>query len=87
MSTKVKKMVRGLQPDIRIALEGENGHDSIMTYSNLDKISGTVSITCHHATPFEALEITFNGGYSSSMISEKLELTIAQARLRLSSTR
>ena len=58
MSTKVKKMVRGLQPDIRIALEGENGHDSIMTYSNLDKISGTVSITCHHATPFEALEIT-----------------------------
>ena len=87
MSTKVKKMVHGLQPDIRIALEGENGHNSIMTYSNLDKIGGIVSITCHQATPFEALEITFNGGYNSSVIIGELELTIAQARPRPSSIR
>ena len=61
MSTKVKNMVHGTQPDIRIALNGEQGRLSILTYSNLDKIGGTVSITCHQNTPFQSLEITFNG--------------------------
>jgi len=61
ISTKVKNMVYASKPDIRIALDGENGPNSILTYSNLDKISGTVSITCSQNTLLEALEINFVG--------------------------
>lgn len=61
ISAKVKNMVHASKPDIKIVLDGEKAPNSILTYSNLDKISGTVAITCSHETLLEALEINFVG--------------------------
>lgn len=56
------------QPAIDIDLD-DSRHGTqgsyITSYSTMDTIEGTVTITCQHDTRFEDIEIAFTGGYKS----------------------
>ncbi|PNS21226.1 hypothetical protein CAC42_1005 [Sphaceloma murrayae] len=74
VSQKLKKMMENGRPQIKIAIDG--AEDSwVMTYSTLDKIEGTVTITSPRRTTVDSLRIDFVG--ISRTIVEKLSTTSA----------
>ncbi|KAF2731568.1 arrestin [Polyplosphaeria fusca] len=60
---KVRNIAHYGQPDIDISLEGEHGtHGTYVTsFSTMDTIRGTVTITAKHDTRFEDIDISFIG--------------------------
>ncbi|EON67216.1 hypothetical protein W97_06469 [Coniosporium apollinis CBS 100218] len=63
MGYKVRNLALSQQPSIDIFLKGTQGvHSAYVTsFSTMDKLEGTVSITAKHDTRFDELEIAFVG--------------------------
>jgi hypothetical protein len=60
---KVRNIAHHGQPTIDIDLNDSNGHGHkfITSYSSMDTIEGTVTITAQHNTRFEDIDIAFIG--------------------------
>lgn len=63
MGYKVRNLALAGSPDIEIALNGNEGGPTsfVYTYSTLDRIEGTVTITPKTDTKFDDIEIAFVG--------------------------
>ncbi|EUC46676.1 hypothetical protein COCMIDRAFT_92173 [Bipolaris oryzae ATCC 44560] len=60
---KARNMTMLGQPTIDISLHADRGQQSkfVMSYSSMDTIDGTVTITAQHDTRFEDIDISFTG--------------------------
>lgn len=60
---KARNMTMLGQPTIDISLHADRNHQSkfVMSYSSMDTIDGTVTITAQHDTRFEDIDISFTG--------------------------
>lgn len=60
---KVRNISHHGQPTIAIDLNDSNGycHKFITSYSSMDTIEGTVTVTAPHDTRFEDIDIAFTG--------------------------
>jgi hypothetical protein len=60
---KVRNMTHYGQPSIDIKLNGSDGPHStwVTSYSTMDTVEGTVTITASHDTRFEDIDIAFVG--------------------------
>lgn len=63
VGSKVRTIANYGQPTIEIDLKGAKGPRStwVTSYSTMDNIEGTVSITAAHDTRFEDIDIAFVG--------------------------
>jgi hypothetical protein len=60
---KARNIAQLGQPTIDISLHEDNSNQSkfVMSYSSMDTVQGTVTITTQHDTRFEDIDITFTG--------------------------
>ena len=67
IGTKMRALAHHGKPDIEINLENSNARLGkwVNSYSTMDTIEGTVSVSATHDTPFELIEITFTGEFRS----------------------
>ncbi|OAK97735.1 arrestin [Phaeosphaeriaceae sp. SRC1lsM3a] len=75
VGSKVRTLTHHGQPTIEIDLKGSDGPRStwVTSYSTMDNIEGTVSITAAHDTRFEDIDIAFVG--SSQVFVDNLTAT------------
>jgi hypothetical protein len=68
---KVRNLAHNGQPTIEISLNDQNRHRHrfVTSYSSMDSIEGTVSITAAQDTRFEDIDIAFIGEYHQVMVS------------------
>lgn len=84
VGSKVRTLTHHGQPTIEIDLKGSDGPRStwVTSYSTMDNIEGTVSITAAHDTRFEDIDIAFVGEWRHLVlppITSELQLTTTQA--------
>lgn len=67
MGNKMRSLALNHKPLVEISLNNSHGvHGNWVTsYSTMDTIEGTVSITAAHDTPFEEIEISFSGEHDA----------------------
>jgi hypothetical protein len=71
IGTKMRTLAHHGQPLIEIDLDTSHGTHGkwVTSYSTMDTIEGTVSITAPHDTRFEDVEIAFTGEFTSLLSS------------------
>jgi hypothetical protein len=65
---KVRNVTHYGEPTIEIELKGNGGprNSWVTSYSTMDTIEGTVTVTALHDTRFEDIDIAFIGKWSST---------------------
>lgn len=69
---KARNIAQLGQPTIDISLNDDRcqSRKFILSYSSMDTVDGTVTITAQHDTRFEAIDITFTGMWASCRQTE-----------------
>jgi hypothetical protein len=67
IDVKMRNLVQNNKPTMEVTLKTPEGRreEYVTSYSTLDRIEGTVTITPPHDTKFDSFEITFEGKYGT----------------------